>query len=77
MTTEARYNLQRGIPEDRTYKWTDYTPESPLDYWILSRMKIREQIMTDRKLDEAAQAAAAELEKRIEKELEKLLKDFK
>ena len=77
MTEAARINLQKGVPEDKRFPWTNYTPESALDNWILSHMKIREQLITDRELDATAKAAAAELEKRIEKELDKLLKDFK
>lgn len=77
MTEAARINLQKGVPEDKRFPWTNYSPESALDNWILSHMKIREQLMIDREMDATAKAAAAELEKRIEKELDKLLKDFK
>lgn len=77
MTEAARINLQKGVPEDKSFPWTNYSPESALDNWILSHMKIREQLMIDREMDATAKAAAAELEKRIEKELDKLLKDFK
>ena len=77
MIEAARINLQKGVPEDKRFPWTNYTPESALDNWILSHMKIQEQLMIDREMDATAKAAAAELEKRIEKELDKLLKDFK
>lgn len=80
MTIEARWNLQRGVPEDKRYPAKNYTPESPLDYWLLSREKMRRELLGKRETNIMAQAAAKdaakELEKLIDKELDKLLKDF-
>lgn len=92
MTEAARWNLQHGVPEDKTNEWTDYTPTSELDRWILHHMKMRKMFEEQtekerqRKLREQQQkkemkefekAAEKQLEKVLEKELEKLLKDFK
>ena len=38
MTTAARINLQRGIPEDRRFEHTTYTAESALDSYVLARV---------------------------------------
>lgn len=84
MTDAARWNLQHGVPEDRSQEWTDYTPTSDLDMWILQHMKMRtlaNELQQKRQLQELEKAAAKQLEKELEKkideELDKLLKDFK
>lgn len=81
MTEAARWNLQHGVPENKAYEWTDYTPTSDLDRWIVHHMKIREQFLKkqeyDRQVKAEAEQLAKDIEKQLEKELDKLLKDFK
>ena len=62
MTEAARWNLQHGVPEDKSYEWTDYTPTSDLDRWILSRIKMR------KKFDQRQQEI--QFQKELEKEIE-------
>ena len=77
MTEAARWNFQHGVPENKAYPWTDYTPEDDFDRWLVQRKTIldrAEQQLLQKQLEEQA---AAELEKVLNKELEKLLKGFK
>ena len=77
MTTAARMNLQRGIPEDRRFEHTTYTAESALDRLVLARVEARRLIIDKKNYDEMVAAAAEDIAKAAEKELDKLLKDFK
>ena len=88
MTEAARWNLQRGVPEDTRFEHTTYTAEDDFDRLLLQRMKIRRMIDDDIQRRNAA-ALEKQLEKDLEKQLEqqlekaldkaldKLLKDFK
>lgn len=76
MTIAARWNLQHGIPEDRNYEHTTYTAESALDRWILARVKGSRLIIDKQNYDEVVAAAAADIAKAAEKEIDKLLDDF-
>lgn len=80
MTEAARWNLQHGIPEDKNYEWTNYTPTSALDRLILQRVKFREQynqkqqeIKDQKDLEKQIEKSAHEA---VEKALEDLLKVF-
>ena len=77
MTTAARINLQKGIPEDKRFEWTNYTAESALDNWVLARVQARRLIIDKQNYDNMVAAAAEDIAKAAEKELDKLLKDFK
>ena len=77
MTEAARWNLQHGVPENRNYEHTTYTAESELDNWILAREKARRLSIDKQNYDNMVAAAAEDINKAAEKELDKLLKDFK
>lgn len=76
MTVEARYNLQKGVPEDTRFEATTYTSDgSALDNWLLARMKLRKQYekyMEQKQLE----AFDKKLEKHIEKTIDGLLKEL-
>lgn len=73
MTTEALYNLQRGVPENKIYPATNYTIETPLDRYVLSRCKMLEKI-NQKELIEAEKKITDDIICLLEKELFKALK---
>ena len=77
MTLAARINLQRGIPEDKRFEHTTYNAESALDRLVLARVEARRLIIDKQNYDNMVAAAAEDIAKAAEKELDKLLKDFK
>ena len=77
MTDAARWNLQHGVPENRNFEHTTYTAESALDNYVLARVKANRLILDKKNYDEMVAAAAEDIAKAAEKELDKLLKDFK
>ena len=79
MTIQARLNLQRGIPENKLFPATDYTSDGSLiDQYILARVQKRDNAGNRIILDAAAyDALVNQAAKDIEKELDKLLKDWK
>ena len=79
MTIQARLNLQRGIPENKLFPATDYTSDGSLiDQYILARVQKRDNAGNRIILDAAAyDALVNQAAKDIEKELDKLFKDWK
>lgn len=80
MTVAARYNLQRGVPENKMYEHTNYTSDgSVLDNWILAQMKAREmakRYYEKKEMQAQSKEVAEELVKMIDKELDRLLKNL-
>lgn len=80
MTVAARYNLQRGVPENKMYEHTNYTSDgSALDNWLLAKMRMREmvkQYYEKKEMQAQSKEVAEELVKMIDKELDKLLKNL-
>ena len=80
MTVQARYNLQRGVPENKMYEHTNYTSDgSALDNWLLSKMKTKEMVKKyyeQREEEALSKEIEKELSKIIDKELDKLLKNI-
>ncbi len=66
MNDIARINLQTGVPEDKRYPWTDYSPTSDLDRWLIQRQELLKQAEEywERKHQ-------AEVEKQVEEQLNK------
>lgn len=79
MTIEARYNLQRGIAENKHFPATDYTSDGSLiDQYILAKVQMRNNAGNRIILDPSAYDALVNQAARdIEKEVEKLFKDWK
>lgn len=79
MTIQARLNLQRGVPENKLFPATDYTSDGSLiDQYILARVQKRDNAGDRIILDAAAyDALVNQAAKDIEKELDKLFKDWK
>ena len=79
MTIQARLNLQRGVPENKLFPATDYTSDGSLiDQYILARVQKRDNAGDRIILDSAAyDALVNQAAKDIEKEVEKLFKDWK
>lgn len=79
MTIQARLNLQRGVPENKLFPATDYTSDGSLiDQYILARVQKRDNAGDRIILDAAAYDALVNQAARdIEKELDKLFKDWK
>ena len=73
MTTEALYNLQRGVPENKIYPATNYTIETALDRYVLSRCEMLEKI-NQKELREAEKKITDDIICLLEKELFKGLK---
>ena len=80
MTVQARYNLQRGVPENKMYEHTNYTSDgSALDNYLLSTMKTKEMIRKyyeQREVEALGKEIGKELSKIIDKELDNLLKNI-
>ena len=74
MTPEARYNLQKGIQENKMFPATDYTPDgSFLDSYLLASAKSKKKIMSryqQRKQAAQEKHTAAMIEKEIDKVIE-------
>ena len=79
MTIEARYNLQRGIPEDKRYSATDYTSDGSLiDQYILAKVQMRNRIAERIILNPAAYDALVDQAARdIEKKACELFKKWR
>lgn len=68
MTIEARYNLQKGVPENKIYDGTNYTSNgSAVDNYILGRERIKKMI--NAREDETK--ARKLLEKQVKEQVEK------
>ena len=78
MTTEARYNLQRGIKQNNLFPATDYSSDGSLiDQYILARVQMRNNAGDRIILDPAAyDALVDQAAKDIEKKVEDLFKDW-
>lgn len=74
MDDVARYNIQKGGPITPLMRANaDYSNSgSALDNWILHHQEMKEKFLAKAEYEKFIKAAAAD----IEKELEKLLKDF-
>lgn len=44
MNVIARYNLKKGIPENKFNDSTNYTPENEIDRWIIAHEQKRNRI---------------------------------
>lgn len=72
MTLQARWNLQRGVPENKIHSATDYTSDGSLiDQYILAKVQVRNKMQERIILDPAAynalvDQAAADIGKRVE-----------
>lgn len=77
MTDAARWNLQRGIPEDTRYEHTRYNIESDLDAYVLAKVRNRRIILDEANYDKVVNAAGKDIAAAANKELEKLLKNFR
>ena len=85
MNLAARVNLQKGVAENKSYEWTNYSVESPLDAYLVQKHAMKQRYNEQRR--EAQQQEALEkyisamveekLEDCLEKALGDVLKDFK
>ena len=73
----SEMELTTRCPENRNFEHTTYTAESALDNYVLARVKANRLILDKKNYDEMVAAAAEDIAKAAEKELDKLLKDFK
>lgn len=75
MNEIQRYNLQRGVKEDRRFEATTYISDgSMLDNYLLEKQRIKETILTEAELYKRIEKIAA---KEIERCFNDLFKDFK
>jgi len=73
MTIEARLNLQKGKPEDKTASYMNYNIECPLDAYLIQKQAIKNQLIEDAALEGYLNSM---IEESLEEVLEDLLKDF-
>ena len=73
MTIEARINMQRGIPEDKTAAHTNYNIDIPLDAYLIQKQEIKNKLIEDAALEGCLSGM---IEESLEEVLEDLLKDF-
>ena len=45
MTFAARINLQNGIPENKSFEWTNYSVECPLDAYIYHKSRMKHELI--------------------------------
>ena len=77
MTIAARYNLQRGIPENKQYEHTTYSPESAVDRYIMAKVDSRRMILDIKNYDDYVRSAGEDIAKAAENEIDKLLDTIK
>ena len=53
MTIEARLNYQKGKPEDKNIEAYNYTIESDLDRFIVSRKEAKNKILENAEIESA------------------------
>lgn len=72
MTQSALWNLQHGVPENKLYPATDYTPESDLDRYVLAKIAMRDKyrLIIDQENQEIYENQVAN---NIAKKIEKIL----
>ena len=70
----SRFNLQRGVSENKKYTWTDYTPTNSLDNFILQKISRREQLQERKYKKDLEDQIEKEIEKKIVQVIEKSLK---
>lgn len=77
MNLVARWNLQHNVKEDKSYQWTDYTPEDSLDRYILAKVEIRNGLNDRLIMDaNAYNGVIIQITEDIEKALEGIIKGF-
>lgn len=76
MTDAARWNLQHGVPEDKRYEWTDYTPTSDLDRWILSHIEMRKKFNQKQQEIQFQKDLEKEIEDKVYKTIDQALEDL-
>jgi hypothetical protein len=75
MNEIQRYNLQRGVKEDRRFEATTYISDgSMLDNYLLEKQRIKEKMLTEEELYKRIEEIAA---KEIQRCFNDLFKDFK
>lgn len=77
MTPAARYNLQKGVPENKAFSHTNYSIESEIDAYILARTRSNRLILDQRAYNKTVEAAGKDIAAAAQKELDKAFKDFK
>lgn len=65
MNEQARWNYQKGVPENRLMPAMTYTIESGIDSWIMSHEKFRQTILNKR-LEEQEEQIANDIATKIE-----------
>ena len=73
MTIEARINLQRGTPEDKTAAHTNYCVDVPLDNYLIQKQEIKQRLIDNAAFEDYLNNM---LEISIDEVLEDLTKDF-
>ena len=66
LTLHARFNLQRGVPENPLNPATRYFSDSAFDNYILSRAKAK-VIIEERELDKLEDKIALDITNKIDK----------
>lgn len=76
MTEQARYNLLKGIEENKINKHTTYNIENELDAYILQRQKIKDKVFNRQEKEILKAAAAGEIAAAAAKEIDKAFKNI-
>lgn len=77
MTDAARWNLRHGVEEDKRFKHTTYNVESPLDALMVERVRKKRLLLDEANYNKFVDEAGKDIAAAAEKEIDKLLKDFK
>ena len=75
MNEVQRYNLQKGIKEDRRFEHTTYIPESELDYYIRSQQELRDKLKDKRNHDNLIKELSSEVLVEVRKQLQDVIQD--
>ena len=73
MNVIARYNLKKGIPENKFNDSTNYTPENEIDRWIIAHEQKRNRINQLKTKEQQHKALQGHVEKVIKEKLEECL----
>ncbi len=68
MNIQARWNFQRGVPENRSNPATTYTIESSIDSWIMARNKSKHYFFA-KEIEEQEEQIANDIIRKIESTL--------
>ena len=73
MTFAARINLQKGIPENKSFDQTNYSVECPLDAYIYHKSRMKHEMIQQHRKEQQDKALQEYLNKVVQDKLQECL----